>query len=64
MSKVCLILGAGAGIGLAVAKRFSAEGYHICLVRRSNQAGLDRAVQELSTNGQKGIGIYTGCDIT
>ncbi len=56
MSKVCLIFGAGAGIGVAVAKRFSAEGYHICLVRRSDQTGLDRAVKELSTNGQKASG--------
>ena len=31
---VCLILGAGAGIGQAVARRFAEGGYHVCLVRR------------------------------
>jgi NAD(P)-dependent dehydrogenase (short-subunit alcohol dehydrogenase family) len=36
---VCLILGAGAGIGGHVAKRFAREGYHACLVRRADNAG-------------------------
>ena len=39
---VCLILGAGAGIGGNVAKRFAREGYHACLARRSDKAGLDK----------------------
>jgi len=38
---VCLILGAGAGIGGNVAKRFAREGYHACLARRSDKPGLD-----------------------
>jgi NAD(P)-dependent dehydrogenase (short-subunit alcohol dehydrogenase family) len=38
---VCLILGAGAGIGGNVAKRFAREGYHACLGRRSDKSGLD-----------------------
>lgn len=35
MKPVCLVLGAGAGIGGTVAKRFAKEGYHSCLCRRS-----------------------------
>ncbi len=35
---VCLVLGAGAGIGGHVAKRFAREGYHACLARRTSTA--------------------------
>jgi NAD(P)-dependent dehydrogenase (short-subunit alcohol dehydrogenase family) len=31
---VCLVVGAGAGVGQAVARRFAREGYHVCVVRR------------------------------
>lgn len=31
---ICLVLGAGAGIGQSVAARFAAGGYHVCIVRR------------------------------
>lgn len=44
---VCLILGAGAGIGGNVAKRFALEGYHACLARRSDKAGLGKLVAEI-----------------
>ena len=37
MKPVCLVLGAGAGIGGTVAKKFAIEGYHSCLCRRSDQ---------------------------
>jgi len=51
--KVCVVVGAGAGIGVNVAKRFANEGYATCLCRRSDKDGLDRAVQEIrSTGGQ------------
>ena len=40
MKPVCLVLGAGAGIGGTVAKKFAIEGYHSCLCRRSDQGGL------------------------
>ena len=33
---VCLVLGAGAGIGQAVARKFAAEGFHACMVRRGS----------------------------
>jgi NAD(P)-dependent dehydrogenase (short-subunit alcohol dehydrogenase family) len=48
---VCLILGAGAGIGGHVAKRFAREGYHACLARRTDQAGMDRLVAEIEAEG-------------
>jgi NAD(P)-dependent dehydrogenase (short-subunit alcohol dehydrogenase family) len=31
---VCLVIGAGAGIGQGVARKFAKEGYHACVVRR------------------------------
>ncbi|MDA0361043.1 MAG: SDR family NAD(P)-dependent oxidoreductase [Proteobacteria bacterium] len=57
MTKVCLIVGAGAGIGLATARRFAKGGYHICLIRRSNQAGLDKSINDLITNGYQASGF-------
>ncbi|MFO0540938.1 MAG: SDR family NAD(P)-dependent oxidoreductase, partial [Phenylobacterium sp.] len=57
MSKpVCLILGAGAGIGGNVAKRFAREGYHACLARRSDKAGLDRLVADIEAEGGSASG--------
>ena len=51
MKPVCLVIGAGAGIGGNVARRFSAEGYHACLVRRSDQQGLDNLVEGIQAEG-------------
>ncbi len=48
---VCLVIGAGAGIGGNVAKRFAREGYHACLVRRSDKEGLDSMVAEIEAEG-------------
>jgi NAD(P)-dependent dehydrogenase (short-subunit alcohol dehydrogenase family) len=53
---VCLILGAGAGIGGNVARRFAREGYHACLARRSDRAGLDRLVAEIKAEGGSATG--------
>ncbi len=40
MSKpVCLVIGAGAGIGGVVEHRFARDGYHAVLCRRSNEQG-------------------------
>ena len=47
MKPVCLVLGAGAGIGGTVATKFAQEGYHSCLCRRSDQDGLDNLVSIL-----------------
>jgi hypothetical protein len=53
---VCLVLGAGAGIGGNVAKRFARDGYHACLARRSDKAGLDRLVSEIEAEGGSASG--------
>ncbi|MEK9650501.1 MAG: SDR family NAD(P)-dependent oxidoreductase [Gammaproteobacteria bacterium] len=45
--KVCLVLGAGAGIGGTVAKKFAKEGYYACLCRRSDQEGLNSLVDDI-----------------
>jgi NAD(P)-dependent dehydrogenase (short-subunit alcohol dehydrogenase family) len=54
---VCLVLGAGAGIGGHVAQRFAREGYHACLVRRTDQAGLDRLVAQIQADGGSATGF-------
>ena len=51
MKPVCLIIGAGAGIGGCVAQRFAAGGYHVVLSRRSDQQGLDLLIQEIQQQG-------------
>lgn len=52
MSKpVCLVMGAGAGIGGTVARRFAQEGYHAVLCRRSDKEGLDNLVQGIEREG-------------
>ena len=47
MKPVCLVLGAGAGIGGTVATKFAQEGYHSSLCRRSDKEGLDRLVNNI-----------------
>ena len=39
MKPVCLVIGAGAGIGGNVGKRFAMDGYHAVLCRRTDQDG-------------------------
>ena len=51
MKPVCLVLGAGAGIGGTVAAKFASEGYHACLCRRSDQEGLDKLVANIEEQG-------------
>lgn len=51
VTKVCLVIGAGAGIGGHVAKKFAEEGYHAALCRRSDQDGLNRLVGEIESAG-------------
>ncbi len=51
MKPVCLVLGAGAGIGGTVAAKFAAEVYHACLCRRSDQEGLDQMVKKIEEEG-------------
>jgi len=56
MKPVCLVLGAGAGIGGTVAKKFAIEGYHSCLCRRSDQGGLDKLVSSIEEAGGSATG--------
>jgi len=56
MKPVCLVLGAGAGIGGTVAAKFASEGYHSCLCRRSDQSGLDQMVKNIEEEGGSASG--------
>jgi len=56
MKPVCLIVGAGAGIGGNVGRRFAREGYHAVLCRRSDQDGLDRLVETIEADGDSASG--------
>ena len=53
---VCLVIGAGAGIGGNVAKRFAQEGYHTVLCRRSDEGGLKKMVAEIEAGGGSASG--------
>jgi len=49
-SKVCVIIGAGPGIGMAVARRFAKEGYRIALLSRQPEK-LELAIVDLQNQG-------------
>jgi NAD(P)-dependent dehydrogenase (short-subunit alcohol dehydrogenase family) len=53
---VCLVVGAGAGIGGTVGGRFAREGYHAVLCRRTDVEGLHRLVDAIKSDG----GVATG----
>ena len=57
MKPVCLVLGAGAGIGGTVGQRFAAEGYHVVLCRRSDQEGLQEMVAAIESAGGSASGF-------
>ncbi|MBM89456.1 MAG: short-chain dehydrogenase [Gammaproteobacteria bacterium] len=57
MKPVCLVMGAGAGIGGTVGKRFAAEGYHAVLCRRSDEKGLNKLVSEIKAVGGDATGF-------
>ncbi len=56
MKNVCLIMGAGAGIGGNVALRFAKEGYHVGLCRRSDEVGLNKMVTNIREAGGSASG--------
>ena len=56
MKPICLVIGAGAGIGGNTAHRFSTEGYHVVLCRRSNQEGLDAMRKSIEDKGGSATG--------
>ena len=57
MKPVCLIMGAGAGIGGTVGKKFASEGYHAVLCRRSDEAGLETLVLDIKAAGGEASGF-------
>lgn len=56
MKKVCLVIGAGAGIGGSVGKKFADEGYHAALCRRSDEEGLQKLVADIEAAGGSASG--------
>jgi NAD(P)-dependent dehydrogenase (short-subunit alcohol dehydrogenase family) len=54
--KTCLVIGAGAGIGGTVGKKFAEEGYHAALCRRSDVDGLNGMVEDLKASGLSASG--------
>jgi len=54
---VCLVIGAGAGIGGTVGTRFAVGGYHAVLCRRSDQKGLDTLVTQIEAEGGHASGL-------
>ena len=57
MKPVCLVIGAGAGIGGNVARKFAQEGYHSVLCRRSDEDGLNKMVAEIQAGGGSASGF-------
>ncbi len=57
MKPVCLVIGAGAGIGGTVGKRFAKEGYHAVLCRRTDQDGLKALVESIESDGGSASGF-------
>ena len=56
MKKVCLVIGAGAGIGGSVGRKFAREGYHAALCRRSDEQGLQAMVSDIEAQGGSASG--------
>ncbi|MDA8893148.1 SDR family NAD(P)-dependent oxidoreductase [Hyphomicrobiales bacterium] len=56
MKPVCLVIGAGAGIGGNVADKFASEGYHSYLCRRTDQKGLDTLIDNIEKKGGSASG--------
>ena len=57
MKPVCLVIGAGAGIGGTVGTKFASEGYHAVLCRRSDKDGLDKLVDGIKAAGGEATGL-------
>jgi len=57
MKPVCLVVGAGAGIGGNVARRFAKAGYHACLCRRGGEEGHSRMVEGIENEGGSASGF-------
>ena len=57
MKPVCLVIGAGAGIGGNVAKRFAQGGYHAVLCWRTDKDGLNGLVESIEGEGGSASGF-------
>lgn len=57
MAKTIAIIGAGPGVGLAVAQRFGKEGYHVALLAR-NQEKLNDLVKQLEAQKISAASFY------
>ena len=53
MKTVCLVIGAGAGIGGSVGIRFAQAGFHAVLCRRTNKDGPNRSVKTIENKAFK-----------
>ena len=66
---VCLVLGGGAGVGQAVGRKFSQEGFHCCVVRRGSgpnrlmEGDGDMAgyIKSLEDAGGSGQALFADC---
>lgn len=56
MKPVCLVIGAGAGIGGTTGAKFAREGYHAVLCRRSDAEGLEKMVSDIKAEGGNASG--------
>jgi glucose 1-dehydrogenase len=59
-NKVCLITGAGSGIGRAAAQRFASEGGKVVIADRNEQGGKETVNLITQQNGQA---IFSKCDV-
>lgn len=57
MKPVCLVIGAGAGIGGTAGRHFAREGYHAVLCRRSDADGLAALVAGIEAEGGSASGF-------
>ena len=58
--RVCLVTGAGSGIGKAAAKQFAGEGGKVAVIDLNEQHGK-QTVQEITS--AKGEAIFAKCDV-
>jgi len=54
--KVALVVGAGDGLGSAIARRFAREGFSVCVARRNGEK-LDPLCREIKDAGGKAFGF-------